>query len=304
MSENRKTNPFAPFLSALGRALGMPALALLTAFIIGAIVILLTSGDLLAAPTAYWGLIRGALFKQRGLSESLVASIPYVLLSLGLSVGFKSGLFNIGVEGQFYIGALCAAWAGQITTGLPAIIHLPLALLAGAIGGAIWAGVPGYLKMRTGAHEVISTMMMNYVAFRLTEYVITDKLRDVNSTTIQTPSVSPAAELWTFAAIPQRLQDPLNALGVALVLALLTALVVRALADRPDWKAKLGARRGLAIGGSGLLAGLIAFVALPLLTNAWWPFTDAYDRLHTGLIMAVLAAVGVWWLMEKTTPRL
>jgi simple sugar transport system permease protein len=69
-------------------------------------------------------------------------------------------LFNIGAEGQFYIGAISAAFVGQAFHGLPAIIHLPLTLGAGALGGAIWAGVPGYLKARTGAHEVISTMMM------------------------------------------------------------------------------------------------------------------------------------------------
>src|SRR5512136_1852031 len=162
----------------------MPALALVTAFVLGAVVIWVTSGNLLTIVDAYGGLVRGALFKQRGLSESLVATVPYILLSLAVAVGFKSGLFNIGAEGQFYIGAISAAFVGQAFHGLPAIIHLPLALLAGALGGAIWAAIPGYLKARTGAHEVISTMMMNYVAFRLTELVITNYLRNPGSTAI------------------------------------------------------------------------------------------------------------------------
>ena len=103
-------------------------------------------------------MIRGALFKQRGFSESLVATVPYILLSLAVAVGFKSGLFNIGAEGQFYIGAIGAAWAGVAFSGLglPAIVHLPLTLGVGAMGGAIWAAIAGFLKAKTGAHEVIT----------------------------------------------------------------------------------------------------------------------------------------------------
>jgi ABC-type uncharacterized transport system permease subunit len=191
--------------SALARMLErakMPALALVTAFVLGAVIIWITSGNLATVGSAFWGLINGALLKERGLSESLVATVPYILLSLAVAVGFKAGLFNIGAEGQFYIGAISAAFVGQAFHGLPAIIHLPLTLLAGALGGAIWAGIPGYLKARTGAHEVISTMMMNYVAFRFTEYLISFPLKDKAATAVQTPRVSSAAELWTFADIP------------------------------------------------------------------------------------------------------
>ena len=147
--------------------LSMPALATLLAFIGGALIIWATSGNFGTVLVAYEGMVSGAFIKTRGLSETLVATTPYIFLGLGLAIGFKAGLFNIGAEGQFYIGAISAVWAGITFTGLPAIIHLPLVLLAGALGGAIWAGVPGFLKARTGAHEVITTMMMNYIAFRL-----------------------------------------------------------------------------------------------------------------------------------------
>jgi hypothetical protein len=219
-------------LQRLLNLLSMPALALVTAFVLGAVVIFLTSGRLETVGEAYWGLLRGAFIKQRGFSESLVAAIPYVFLSLGLALGFKTGLFNIGVEGQFYMGAIAAAWAGQTTQGLPAIIHLPLVLLAGAAGGAIWAGIPGYLKAKTGAHEVISTMMMNYVAFRLTEFIISGPLRAQGGSTIQTPRISPQAELWSLWDIPNRLADPLNAVGVGLVLGFLAWVIVRAVQGR------------------------------------------------------------------------
>ena len=148
-------------------AMGMPAVAMFLGFVGGALIIWVTSGSLETVFTAYAGMINGAFFKTRGFSETLVAMTPYIFLGLGLAVGFKAGLFNIGVEGQFYIGAISAVWAGILFPGLPAFIHLPLVILAGAVGGAIWAGIPAILKDRTGAHEVITTMMMNYIAFRL-----------------------------------------------------------------------------------------------------------------------------------------
>src|SRR5512143_3418530 len=97
-------------LNRIVNILSIPALAILTSFILGGLVIWLTSGSLSSVWQAYDGLLRGAFFKQRGLSESLVATVPYILLALGVAVGFKTGLFNIGVEGQFYIGAISAAW--------------------------------------------------------------------------------------------------------------------------------------------------------------------------------------------------
>ncbi len=270
------------------------ALALVTAFVLGGVIIWITSGKFETVLRAYDGLVRGAFFKQRGLSESLVATVPYILLSLAVAVGFKTGLFNIGAEGQFYIGAISAAWAGQAFHGLPVIIHLPLALLAGALGGAIWAGIPGYLKARTGAHEVISTMMMNYVAFRLAEYVVSFPLRDPLATAVQTPRIAPEAELWTLADVPTRLQDPLSALFAAIVIAFTAFIFAR-------WLLGKRAENRVLLWGITLGAGVVAFVGLPALARAWWPFQDQYDRLHTGLLLAVLAAVVVYWLLWKTT---
>ena len=283
--------------------LSMPLLAIFTAFLIGGIVIWITSGSFQTVVEAYSGLIRGALFKERGLSESLVASVPYILLSLAVALGFKAGLFNIGVEGQFYIGAVSAAWAGQAVQGLPAIIHLPLALLAGAIGGAIWAAIPGYLKARTGAHEVITTIMMNYIAFRLTEYLVSDPLKDKVASAVQTARVSPAAELWTLAAIPKRLEDPSNALFVAVIFGLIAAVIARWAVNRRAGQQQTSTRRQrrLIIWGTAAIVGVITFFALPALTRVWWPFTDQYDRLHAGLFLALGAAVAVWWFMQRTT---
>ncbi len=105
-------------------------------------------------------------------TESLAAVTPYILAGLAVAVGFKCGLFNIGAEGQFGIGALCSAFVGYSIKGLPWFVHLPLALLAGAIGGAIWAAIPGYLKAVTGAHEVVNTIMMNYISYSLGDWLV------------------------------------------------------------------------------------------------------------------------------------
>lgn len=285
------------------RVMHMPLLAIFLAFVVGALVIWFTSGSLATVTDAYIGLVRGAFLKQRGFSETLVAAIPYVFLSLAVAVSFKTGLFNIGIEGQFTIGSICAAWAGVAFAGLPAIILLPLVLLSGALGGAVWAAFPGYLKARTGAHEVISTMMMNYIAFRLVEYLVSSPLRDPASTTIQTNRVALGAELWTLAAFPERLQDPANAFMLAIVFALLAMLLTRILLKTKRFTMRLDGyvHHRVVYMGVGLLTGVVSFFALPPLTQLWWPFTDQYDRLHVGLFLAIFAAVGIWWLLWKTT---
>jgi ABC-type uncharacterized transport system permease subunit len=136
--------------------------------------------------------------------------------------------------------------------------------------------------------------MMNYVAFRFTEYLVSFPLKDKLATAVQTPRVSSAAELWTFADIPARLQDPLNALAVALVMTFLAYVLIR-------WLFARRLTHRLTRWGIAVAVGVITFVGLPALTRVWWPFQDPYDRLHIGLLMAIAAAVGVWWLLWKTT---
>jgi general nucleoside transport system permease protein len=138
------------------------------------------------------------------LTESLVASTPYILTGLSVAIGFRAGLFNIGAEGQFFIGALCSAYVGYSISGLPAFIHLPLALLAGAAGGAVWGAIPGYLKARFGAHEVVNTIMMNWIAFRLSDWLLTGPMQASGFRPV-TPNVAVTAELPRFFADPIRL---------------------------------------------------------------------------------------------------
>jgi ABC-type uncharacterized transport system permease subunit len=154
------------------------------------------------------------------LSESLVATAPYIFAGLAVALGFRCGLFNIGAEGQLFIGALTSVWAGYAIKGLPWIIHLPLALLAGALGGAIWGAIPGYLKARTGAHEVINTIMLNYVAFRLSDYMLTGPMQRSGYNPVS-PPILPSA--W----LPRFFPDPLRFhAGFFLALAVAAAVYV------------------------------------------------------------------------------
>ena len=170
----------------------VPLLAIFSALLIGALIILATGASV---TRAYSGLFNGALGTPQAIANTLVETTPYILGGLAVALGFKGGLFNIGVEGQIIMGSLFSAVVGFAVTGLPGIIHAPLALLAGVIGGALWGAIPGFLRAKTGAHEVITTIMLNYVAIRLVDYLIKGPFRDTSSSAPRTPFIQPSAEL-------------------------------------------------------------------------------------------------------------
>jgi simple sugar transport system permease protein len=146
---------------------------------------------------------KGLLSAIRPLGESLLLSVPYILAGLGVAVGFQCNLFNIGAEGQLYIGGLATAYVGYAVHGLPWYVHMPLAILAGAVAAGLWGFVPGILKARFGAHEVINTIMMNYIAYRLMDYLLNGPMK--SGGTPATPSVLPTAVLPTLFPAPVRL---------------------------------------------------------------------------------------------------
>jgi len=148
--------------------------------------------------------------------ESLVNATPYIFSGLAVAVGFRSGLFNIGVEGQLFIGAACATYVGYAVTGLPAYIHMPLAFLAGALGGAFWAFIPGLLKAKTGGHEVINTIMMNWIAFRLTEWLLSGPMSRPGSGGMPlSPMIQDTARIPQFSNLPSVLFRFFIALAIA-----------------------------------------------------------------------------------------
>jgi simple sugar transport system permease protein len=152
------------------------------------------------------------------ITESLVTSTPYMFAGLAVAVGFRAGLFNIGAEGQFFMGALASAFVGYSLEGVPWYIHLPLAILAGILGGAIWGAIPGYLKAKTGAHEVVNTIMMNWIAFRLSDWLLNGPMKAQGYRPL-TPQIEVSAEL------PRLFPDPLR-FNVGFFLALIIAFIV------------------------------------------------------------------------------
>jgi ABC-type uncharacterized transport system permease subunit len=161
------------------------------------------------------------------LSESLVSATPYILAGLAVALGFRCGLFNIGAEGQLFIGALASVWVGYSLKGLPWFVHLPLALLAGTLGGAIWGAIPGYLKAKTGAHEVINTIMLNYVAFRLSDYLLTGPMQRSGFNPVS-PQIERSA--W----LPKFFPDPLR-FHAGFFLALVVAAAVYVFLWKTTW---------------------------------------------------------------------
>ncbi len=191
----------------------LPVLAVVTALIIGAVIIIVS--ELIAANlatgfkgvgassgrspletlgAAYVGLFQGAFGSPRALSETLIVSTPYILAGLAVALGFRCGLFNIGAEGQFYVGSISAVVVGY-SISLPAILHIPLALLAGMIGGGLFAAIPGYLKARFGIHEVINTIMLNYIGVKTIDFLVRGPLRDPKASLDQTYYILDTAKL-------------------------------------------------------------------------------------------------------------
>ena len=120
---------------------------------------------------AYSALLYGIFGDSYFLGEAIRTVTPYILAGLAVAFAFRTGLFNIGVEGQLIVGWLAAVWVG-ITFELPMFIHLPLAILVGGLAGAVWAFIPGLLKAKFRVHEVIVSIMLNYTALHVTNYII------------------------------------------------------------------------------------------------------------------------------------
>lgn len=149
--------------------------------------------------------------------DSLVAATPLIFAGLSVALGFQCGLFNIGAQGQLVMGAIFSAYIGYAVTGLPAFIHIPLALGAGALGGAVWAFLPAILKAKVGTHEVINTIMLNWIAVRLSEWLLNGPMKRPGNANPISPTIAPSAELPTFFPDPIRFHlGFFIALGMAL----------------------------------------------------------------------------------------
>src|SRR5438067_6800229 len=131
-------------------ALIVPLLAVLTALVLGAVIIAITGGDVVRA---YQGLWEGSFGRPRSISDTLVWATPYIFGGLAVALAFKAGLFNIGVEGQIAVGSLASVYVGYAVKGIPFPFHMLLAVATGTLAGAIWGGIPGFLRARTAGTE-------------------------------------------------------------------------------------------------------------------------------------------------------
>jgi ABC-type uncharacterized transport system permease subunit len=168
----------------LVRLLAVPGGAIVLALLVGAVVIIATSPlavgnlDPLLPLATYGALIQGSLLSVNGLVDTVVAAAPLILVGLSVGLCFKAGLFNIGGQGQFLIGAVSAAAIGAALAGAPPIVAAPVAVLAAVAAGALYGLIPGFLKAYTGAHEVVTTIMLNYIARYVVAYLIQGPLRE------------------------------------------------------------------------------------------------------------------------------
>lgn len=237
--------PMANRLAAavLGVDVRVTVLAFVAAFALGAVLLALSDARTLDAMTsgaglgavltsatgavtrAYGALIRGSLGSTGALSETLVASTVLILTGLAVTIPLRAGLFNIGGEGQVIAGGLAGGYVGFAVEGLPLFVHLPLAVVAAMLGGAFVGWIPGVLKARTGAHEVISTIMLNNTLNFVAIWLLTTAL-------FQVPGRADPISRNVLATA--RLPRPFTGLrvDVGIVLALLIALLVMWLLDR------------------------------------------------------------------------
>jgi simple sugar transport system permease protein len=182
----------------LATAILVPLIAVGVALLLGSIVMLFSSFakgglDVTLPFRAYWSLFLGSFGDVNALVNTIVAAAPLILGGLAVGVGFKAGLFNIGAQGQFLLGALAAAAVGAGVSNQPAIVAIPLAILAAAIVGGLYGFLPGFLKAFTGAHEVVTTIMLNYVASAVLGLLVTGPFATPGASFARTGDVGNAA---------------------------------------------------------------------------------------------------------------
>lgn len=154
----------------LVKALVFPALSILVALLLGAIIMGVMGYDV---GLAYKSLLNGAFGSKNSIAETLVQVTPLIFCALSYAIAFRCGLINLGAEGQLYMGAVCGSIVGAHIQGLPPVLHVLLVLIAGFFGGAIWGVLVGFLKTKFGASELITTIMLNYIAMEFVSFCVT-----------------------------------------------------------------------------------------------------------------------------------
>src|ERR1700687_1173157 len=309
-------------LRRTGRALAVPLGSVLLAFAAGAVIVAVTGGDPFKA---YQALACGGfgLFCFGGepsvlqLANTLVVVTPLIMAGIAVALPFRAGMFNIGAEGQLIMGAIAATTVGIHLAGWPAFVLLPLVLVCGALGGAVWGGIVGVLKAVTGAHEVVTTIMLNFVAQWFLRFLIIGGPLQLPGGSSQASPIGTSAQLATlvphdsrlFLGLPGAVYRAHTGLFVALAAAGVFAFLlwrtslcygIRALgqSQRAARYAGISVRKTLV--GSMLIAGAFAGLAGAVqiagvdhnLTDQYFTDTTGFDAIAVALL-GLNSAVGI-----------
>jgi len=253
----QKMNPNRLFFRRLLDAL-LPLLAVLAAFAVGAVILLLQGVNPLEA---YKAMIVGAFGSKNGLADTLVKSIPLMLVGLGIAIAFRGGVINIGAEGQIIVGALLTTFIGvQLGEQFPGALGIAIGLIAGMVMGGIWGAIPGFLKAQLGVNEILSTIMMNQIAIQIGYYLLRGRM-------IDPAEVAAGTNIPHSARLPKTLDMP-------------------RFTDLAQWLGFTQSAKDLGL--KGYLGEVYGVLVEP-------------SRLHSGFIFAVIMAVLVYIFLWRTT---
>lgn len=299
-SPRRTVNPRGLIRDAWARV-ALPAISIMLALLVGAVIILASQFvlpdhdfDPVLPLTAYVALFRGAFGSFNGIVDTLVSSTPLILGGLSVGLAFKAGLFNIGAQGQFLLGALGAVAAGVSLNTAPPIIAMPLSLLAGILAGAAWGFIPGLLKAISGAHEVVTTIMLNYIAIAVVAAVVSGPLDQPGSPSPITDTVGNAG-LPVILGRNGHLGIVLAAIAVVAVRWLLfrttRGFEIRTAGANPDAARYAGMRpRFLTVltmslaGGLAGLAGAVVVLGVTRVMTASFGTSVGFDSIAVALL--------------------
>ncbi|HEX3273142.1 MAG TPA: ABC transporter permease [Ktedonobacterales bacterium] len=305
---------FGAWLGRLLSPLVLPIGSILLAFLAGAVIVLLTGGDPIAAYLALicggTGLLcTGTVYPALQISETIVATTPLILTGLSVAIAFRGGLFNIGAEGQFIIGLIVANVIGVKLGGLPGIILIPLVLLGGMLGGMVWGGIVGVLKALTGAHEVVTTIMLNYIAIFFLQYLIVGGPLQLPNSSSVSASISDSAKLprllpqtGEFLGLPGGVYRVHAGIFVALLAAAAFWFLLKRMSLGYEIRAVGQSQRAARYAGvnvrrtiivtmliAGAFSGLAGAVQMSGLT---YSLTDIYSKDSTGFTAIAVSLLG------------
>jgi general nucleoside transport system permease protein len=289
----------------------VPVLTVVIAFLAGGLVVLLTGHDPLSTYQAIFDgtglnwIFGGGAVAASNLQQTLILTTPLILCGLAVAFAFRAGLFNIGGQGQYTVGTIIAVWIGSSFSGMPAVLHITLAILGAGLAGAVWAGIAGVLKATTGANEVISTIMLNWIAIWAGVYLfqLGGPLQDPAQSSVPVSStIANSAKLPVFWGNPA-LQGLHIGIFIALVLAVGYWILVnrtrlgyevRVVGFNPDAARYAGMKVGASYIKVMLICGAFAGVAASLDVLGWkfQVFTNDIQLSQIGFIGIAVALLG------------